>query len=539
MNPKHDFLRDRLTRRNMMINGAVVGGAFLAGGVGRPVLGADAPGTRPVNSPDQPSPGAEIPGADAPRENSLIDPNKKYSDTVWDVPGVPGKDYTPVVCPNVQTLPFKIVDGVKVFHLIAGEFEHYFVPPDRDPRGQGLRAKVWGYNGGTPGPTIEAVEGDRIRIYVTNTLPEPTSVHWHGLLLPSAMDGVSGLSQKPTDPGKTCKYEFTVRQHGTHMYHAHFDEMVQIGLGMMGMFIIHPRKPRPKDRRIDRDFALIVAEFRVDIGTSRPNPGEMTDFNILTINGKSFPGTDPLIAKLGDRVRMRFINLSAQDHHPLHLHGYQFKIVETDGGPIPESAQWPETTVLTPVGSSRAIEFVADEPGDWAFHCHMNHHIMNQMGHENLQNMIGMDPGDLDEAVNSLKARTRDLVPAYMRGPRAEEGGTYMTMGQDGMGGMVEHMQHMPIPKNSIPMLGAAGPFSYIDMGGMFTILKVHPDLKSYDDPGWYKNPPGTVADDASAEDLKRDGMEADIRAALTAQQAARAAGNQLPLVSPGGHGGH
>src|SRR5688500_2558665 len=135
-------------------------------------------------------------------------------------PGVPVTDYTPVVTPNGRTLPWKMVDGVKVFHLIAEEFEHEFAP--------GLKGRCWGYNGGTPGPTIEAVEGDRVRIYVTNRLPEATSVHWHGILLPNGMDGVAGLNQKPIPVGQTFKYEFTLRQHGTHMYHSHFDEMVQI-----------------------------------------------------------------------------------------------------------------------------------------------------------------------------------------------------------------------------------------------------------------------------------------------------------------------
>src|SRR5204862_2577327 len=130
-------------------------------------------------------------------------------------PGKPGVDYTPVVTPNGATLPWKLVDGVKVFHLIAEEVDHEFAP--------GLMAKCWGYNGRTPGPTIEVVEGDRVRIFVTNKLGEPTSVHWHGIFLPNGMDGVAGLTQKAIEPGETYKYEFTLRQHGTHMYHPHFD----------------------------------------------------------------------------------------------------------------------------------------------------------------------------------------------------------------------------------------------------------------------------------------------------------------------------
>jgi len=154
-----------------------------------------------------------------------------------------GKDdrYTPVVVPNGTKLPWRMVGDTKVFHLVAEEFEHEFAP--------GLKARVWGYNGHLPGPTIEAVEGDKVRIYVTNKLPEPTSVHWHGVLLPNGMDGVSGLNQTPIKPGDTFKYEFTLRQHGTHMYHSHFDEMTQIGIGTTGLFIIHPKER--KEPKID------------------------------------------------------------------------------------------------------------------------------------------------------------------------------------------------------------------------------------------------------------------------------------------------
>src|SRR5712671_6459282 len=267
-------------------------------------------------------------------------------------PGEPGKDYNPVITPNGSTLPWKVVDGIKVYHLIAQEvLNHEFAP--------GLVANCWGFNGQVHGPTIEAVEGDRVRIYVTNRLPAGTSVHWHGILLPNGMDGVAGLNQKIIQPDETFKYEFTLRQHGTHMYHPHHDEMTQIALGMMGLFIIHPRNP--KGPRPERDFALMLNEWRIDPGTARPMPNEMTDFNIFTFNAKAFPGTAPLVAKLGQRVRIRLANTNPMDHHPIHLHGYQFRITETDGGQISESAQQVETTVLTPVGTTRTFDFVANE----------------------------------------------------------------------------------------------------------------------------------------------------------------------------------
>ena len=392
-------------------------------------------------------------------------------------PAIAGRDYNPVVTPNSFSLPWKIVDGVKVFHLIAEEVEHEFAP--------GLKAHCWGYNGHVHGPTIEAVEGDRIRIYVTNHLPTATSVHWHGILLPNGMDGVAGLNQRAIKPGETFKYEWTLRQHGTHMYHSHHDEMTQIALGTTGPFIIHPRNP--KGPRPDRDFVLMTHEWELKVGTRRPNPNQMTDFNIFTFNAKSFPGTEPMVAKLGDRVRFRIINLNPMSHHPIHLHGYQFPIIETDGGQIPDAAWQYETSILTAVGQSRTTEFIADEPGDWAMHCHMTHHVMTQMG-DNAPNMIGVKSGQVDEKIR------KTLLPGYM------------SMGTEGMADMGE--MGMPVPKNSTPMVGGQGPFDYITMGGLFTIFKVRPGITTYDDPGWYQNPIGTVASVAAPEQLRADGIE-------------------------------
>ena len=351
--------------------------------------------------------------------------------------GVSPTQPIPVTYPNGPKLPFRLLNGVKVFHLIAQEVSHEFAP--------GLMAKCWGYNNSVHGPLIEATEGDAVRIYVTNHLPAPTSVHWHSLLLPNGMDGVGGLTQKAIQPGETCKYEFT-RQHGTAMYHSHHDEMTQIGLGMTGLFIIHPKIDATP---VDRDFALLLHEWRIDPGTSRPNPDEMTDFNILTMNAKVFPATEPLVVKTGDRVRIRIGNTSPMSHHPIHLHGYHFTVTGTDGGTVPIAAQHPATTVLVPVGSTRTIEFTANAPGDWALHCHMTHHVMNQMSH-NLPNMIVVNPGTLD-------AKVQSLVPMYM------------TMGQNGMADMMQ----MPAPSNSISTQVNRGPYDPITMGGMFTILKV------------------------------------------------------------------
>ena len=385
-----------------------------------------------------------------------------------------GERYTPVIVPDGHTLSFERRGGVKVFHLVAGAVRHQFAP--------GLEVEAWGYNGTTPGPLIEGVVGDRVRIYVTNQLPEPTTVHWHGMFVPNGMDGVAGLTQDSIPPGKTFKYEFTLTRPGTFMYHPHFDEMTQIALGMVGMIVVHPQQPAA--RRV-RDFSLMAHEWKVPIGAARPDPLAMNDFNVFTFNSKAFPGTTPLAVELGDLVRIRLGNLGPMDHHPIHLHGHAFHLVETDGGQVPPGARWPETTLLVPVGTVRVIEFVADAPGDWALHCHMTHHAMNQMGHD-APNLIGVDTSGVGNRVGKL-------VPGYM------------AMGATGMGDMMT----MPRPRNSISMVGGKGPFDQIDMGGMFTIVKVRPRLTAETATGWYEHPAGTVARLASDAELARDGIGA------------------------------
>ena len=216
---------------------------------------------------------------------------------------------------NGWTLPYRLNGDVKEFHLVAEPVEHEFAP--------GTRATCWGYNGSTPGPTIEAVEGDRVRIFVTNHLPEHTSIHWHGIILPSGMDGVGGLSQPHIQPGETFVYEFVLRQHGTHMYHPHADEMTQMAFGMMGMFIIHPKVLR--ERSPDRDYCLLAHNWALHPGTYRPDPSVLQDFDLWTFNSKVFPAIDPVVAATGERVRIRIGNLSMWNH-PIHLHGVQFQV---------------------------------------------------------------------------------------------------------------------------------------------------------------------------------------------------------------------
>src|SRR5262245_55179068 len=147
-----------------------------------------------------------------------------------------GRPFHPVVTLNGWSLPWRMNQGVKEFHLVAEPVVREIAP--------GMTAHLWGYNGSSPGPTIEAVEGDRVRIFVTNRLPEHTTVHWHGMLVPPGMDGIGGRTQRHIEPGKTFVYEFTLLRSGTHMYHPHADEMTQMAMGMMGLFIVHPKDPR-------------------------------------------------------------------------------------------------------------------------------------------------------------------------------------------------------------------------------------------------------------------------------------------------------
>jgi FtsP/CotA-like multicopper oxidase with cupredoxin domain len=377
-----------------------------------------------------------------------------------------GAGYLPVRTLNGWTLPFERKNGAKEFHLVAEEFEHEFAP--------GCKAKVWGYNGTTPGPTIEVVEGDRVRIFVTNRLREHTTIHWHGIILPSGMDGVGGLTQPHIQPGETYVYEFTVRQHGTHMYHPHADEMVQMALGMMGMFIIHPRGG--ETARIDRDYCFLLHNWALHPGTYRPDPSIMTDFDLWTFNSKVFPAIDPLVARTGERVRIRMGNLSMWNH-PIHLHGVEFVVTGSDGGRWPQHQWRREVTEIVGVGQTRDIEFIA-RPGDWALHCHMSHHVMNSMGHE-VANNIGVDQSGLQEEI-------RSMLPGYM------------PMGKDGMAEHQDHVEagHMKGPPNTLPMMWGEGPFGNLEMGGMFTVVKVRDDQApgDYSDPGWYRHPPGTVA---------------------------------------------
>ncbi|HEV2423269.1 MAG TPA: copper oxidase [Terriglobia bacterium] len=271
----------------------------------------------------------------------------------------------PVVTPDVPHLPYTLDGAVKVFNLTAG--------PVRTEIVSGRVMDAWGYNGSIPGPAIEVVQGDRVRLVVDNHLPEPTSMHWHGFEIPIAMDGMPGISQPMIPPGGRFVYEFTLHQAGTFFYHSHAP--MQSMMGLIGLFIMHPREPLVP--RVDRDYGLILQEWAILPNNTVPNTMSM-EFNWLTMNGKAAPATTPLIARLGDRVRIRLVNLG-MDHHPIHLHGNTFYLTGTEGGRVPQAAWTPANTVLVGVAQARDIEFEANNPGDWMLHCHMPHHMMNHM----------------------------------------------------------------------------------------------------------------------------------------------------------------
>ena len=410
--------------------------------------------------------GAVVSAGAVPRTAAANIPEAPLVDTAATQPPPPpttGRPFQPVVTLNGWSLPWRMQDGVKEFHLIAEPVEREIAA--------GMTAHLWGYNGQSPGPTIECVEGDRVRIFVTNKLPEYTTVHWHGVHVPNGMDGVAGLTQPPIQPGESWVYEFDMLHAGTFMYHPHADDTVQMAMGLMGCIVVHPQNPATL--AVDRDFIFVMNAYDIEPGSYTPRVNTMTDFNLWTWNSRAFPGISPLVARQGDRVRIRIGNLT-MTNHPIHLHGHTFEVTGTDGGWVPETARWPEATIDIGVGQMRAIEFIADAPGDWAFHCHKTHHTMNAMGHE-VPTSIGVD---FEEAAEKL----RRLIPEYM------------VMGDRGMAEMAS--MHMELPENTLPMMTGAGPHGPIGMGGMFTIFKVRGEQPNgdYSDPDWYSPPPGTTA---------------------------------------------
>lgn len=266
---------------------------------------------------------------------------------MFDLKPTPGQGALPA--------PMRLDGQVKVFELTASQFDWEVSP--------GVHVQAMGFNQMVPGPTLHVTEGDRVRIIVHNELPEPTSVHWHGLNVPFAMDGVAGLTQPPIMKGESFTYEFTATPAGTHWYHSHFDSTKQVSMGMYGTFIVDPKVADPA--KYNRDYVIMLNDSGIG----------------LTLNGKAFPSTVPLLVKQGERVRIRYIN-AGQMMHPMHLHGHTVQIIARDGYPLKDPEDRDIVTVAP--GETVDIAFVADNPGTWALHCHILSHAENEHG------MIGM-----------------------------------------------------------------------------------------------------------------------------------------------------
>jgi manganese oxidase len=368
----------------------------------------------------------------------------------------------PMHAPDLPDLRFELDGAVKVFRLKAEPLKLKIAPFKT--------IDAWGYNGSCPGPTIQITQGDRVRIVFENNLPESTSLHWHGLEVPIDQDGVPFISQKPVPPGGTYTYEFTVHQEGTFFYHAH--SAMQEMIGLLGMFIAHPKIAHTP--RVDHDYGIVLQEWAVLPNNTVPNTSSM-EFNWLTFNGRSAPATTPLLVRLGSRVRLRFVNLG-MDHHPIHLHGHQFVITGTEGGRAPESTWYPTNTVLVGVAQAKVVEFEAKYPGAWMIHCHLPHHMMNSMmdllRDRQIQTADSTDP----RALSQMETLARSIgVEHVHHSPISDNANSVPGFPQDafmemGMDAAVAKPETHGLPSN-----WSAG------MMGMMTMLRALPDAE-YDE---------------------------------------------------------
>ena len=251
-----------------------------------------------------------------------------------------------------QLLQPRLENGVKVYDITAKVVQWEVEP--------GRRVEAWTYNGVVPAPQIRVREGDRVRVLLKNELPESTAIHFHGLELPNAMDGVPFLTQPPVKPGQTYTYEFTVPNAGSHMYHSHHNAAKQVGLGLLGAFIVEPKRPAANER-VDVDYVMIL------------NDGA----HGYTFNGKSFPATEPVVAKLGQKLRIRYMN-EGMMIHPMHLHGMHQTVIAKDGWPVP--APWKCDTLNIAPGERWDVIVNCTNPGTWAFHCHILPHAESDHG---------------------------------------------------------------------------------------------------------------------------------------------------------------
>jgi FtsP/CotA-like multicopper oxidase with cupredoxin domain len=261
-----------------------------------------------------------------------------------------------------QPLPYRVEGAYKVFELTARPVQWEVLP--------GVRQEAWVYGDQLPGPLIRVTEGDQVRVVLKNDLPEPTVLHFHGPRLPNAQDGVPDVTQPVIPAGGTHTYEFTATPAGTYVYHTHHNTATQEPKGLYGVLIIDPKPGSAealRDAQYARDYLQVISEFG----------------GYYVINGKAFPATEALEARIGEKVRIRLVNLG-QTAHPMHLHGYHFRIVGADGVPVEGPPLVKDTINIAP-GERYDLEFVADNPGTWVFHCHILSHVANQ----------GVEPGGM------------------------------------------------------------------------------------------------------------------------------------------------
>ena len=264
----------------------------------------------------------------------------------------------------------RIEDGWKVFDLETSVIEWNILPD--------VRTMAYAYNDQIPGPRLRVTEGDRVRINVTNNLPEPTTVHWHGLIVPNAMDGPADVTQEPIAPGASFTYEFITEQRGTFFYHTHADVDRQQALGLYGALIIDPRQPSDYPYAYDQELVIQLQEWLQRDGYTYPAmPMEGALPNFFTINGKAYPETETVRLRVGETLLVRFIGSNSGFIHPMHIHGGPFRIVETDGNPVEPGGQWIKDTVNVAPGERYDVLWEAREPGKWLLHCHINHHTTN------------------------------------------------------------------------------------------------------------------------------------------------------------------
>jgi FtsP/CotA-like multicopper oxidase with cupredoxin domain len=273
--------------------------------------------------------------------------------------------------------------AVKEFTLEAKEVDWDLLP--------GTTVKAWTFNGQMPGPEIHVAEGDTVRVTLKNSLPVPTTIHWHGVDVPNNMDGVPGMTQDAVPPGGTFTYEFTATNPGTRWYHSHQDPEIQVPLGLFGPLIIDPKTPPPGEPKFDRDYTYILSEWSLALtpdvaegNASLPASGPGTehskelDFDHFLMNGKVGDAIAPLTVKAGERVRIRLINAGSL-MHVMHTHGHSFKVIALDGNPLTPAQQYVKDSVTIGPSERVDIELDANNPGVWMFHCHIEHHMANGM----------------------------------------------------------------------------------------------------------------------------------------------------------------